>query len=57
MVDRTEVKLTLEVEPEKLDSFFLSVGCEDQYEQFAACVLTELGKLIPYDQAAGICLR
>ncbi len=39
---------------EKLNSFFLAVGGVDDYAEFAGRALTELGKLVPYDQAAGI---
>ena len=41
---------------EKLNSFFLAVGGVDDYAEFAGRALTELGKLVPYDQAAGIFL-
>lgn len=49
-VDFTDFELYLK----KLDSFFLSVGEVDNYSQFAARVLSELKKLISYDQGVGI---
>ena len=49
-VDFTDSEIYLK----KLDAFFLSVGEVDDYSQFAARILAELGKLISYDQGVAI---